>query len=98
MQAETLDVIDEIVTAGDGGEQLADSDSALFPGLVKFIGHRGFRGICLKMDAKGAAKRLKFIHKRLLNGDFRDDRRISAVARFLLKIPAIDGIAMVRPL
>jgi CheY-like chemotaxis protein len=44
------------------------------------------------MDAKAGLKRLNFIHKRMLNSDCRDDRTIPAVARFLLKIPAIDGI------
>src|SRR6185437_2413622 len=45
MQAEALDIVNQVITAGDGGEEFTDLGGALFTGFVKMAGHRGFSNI-----------------------------------------------------
>jgi hypothetical protein len=39
VQTETLQVVDQIVTPGDGGEKVVDLGGALFTGVIEGIAH-----------------------------------------------------------
>ena len=39
MQSEALQVVDEIVTPGDGGEEVVDLGGALFAGRIEDVAH-----------------------------------------------------------
>jgi hypothetical protein len=40
VQAEGLEVVDEIVTRGDGGKEVIDLCRPLLAGLIELVGHR----------------------------------------------------------
>jgi hypothetical protein len=41
MQAEALEIVQQIIAAGDAGEKVADLGGPLFAGLIKDIAHAG---------------------------------------------------------
>ena len=45
MQAEALEVVQQVVAAGDGGEEVVDLGGALFAGRIKDIAHAGILAI-----------------------------------------------------